>query len=87
MKTFKTRKWLNRDNSASTGSIVIYDGEPCWERAKKHSRHIFLEISDCQNSIRLHKTDQDSKKNWIKKIEDMIDSLQQYVEWLKSKPY
>lgn len=47
-KTFySTRKWLNREESPSTGSIVCYDGEE--DIHDKIYRNLFIEVKDCIN--------------------------------------
>ena len=83
MKTFKLRTWLNKKDSPNTGSLVIYDGESPWKQGKKKDNLCFIEFADCHGKIRLHKTDLDSSKDWIKKIEKIIESLELYVIWLK----
>lgn len=73
---FKSEKWLNKENSPSTGSIVCFDGdveytegvEPC----------MFVEIADCHSKVRLHKSHTDTTEEFINKIDSMINALEKY---------
>lgn len=80
MKKFKIRKWLNNKYSASTGSITIYDGPSSWNKKEKAQ---FIEVADCHVKARLHRTKLDTKEMWLEKVETMINSLEEYKDFLK----
>lgn len=80
MKKFKIRKWLNPKNSASTGSITIYDGPSSWNKKEKVR---FIEIADCHVKARLHQAKEDTKDEWASKVDKMIDTLIEYKKFLK----
>lgn len=79
---FKSETWLNTEDSPSTGSLVCYDGDieysddgeqPC----------TFIEISDCQNKIRLHQAHTDSTTEFIRKIDLLIIHLTKFRNFLE----
>ena len=78
-KKYKKRVWLNKDKSASTGSIVIYDGESPWE---KNCTTRFIEVSSCNNIARLHMCDLDKESDWLYKVKKMAKTLNDYVSFL-----
>jgi hypothetical protein len=80
MKTYQKQVWLNRDSYPSTDSLFIYDGVAHWD-TKKRTRCV--EISNCQDIVRLHMKKLDSKNDWIEKIETLTKELSKYVEFLK----
>lgn len=73
---YKSEQWLNKENSPSTGSIVCFDGdveyteglEPC----------VFVEIADCHQKVRLHKSHTDTTEEFIDKIDSMIIALKRF---------
>jgi len=78
--TFKSEKWLNPLSSPSTGSVICYHGQSPWNKQKE--KIAFVQINDCHNSVRLHKVDSDSKKDFANKIGVLIEELEQYRNYL-----
>lgn len=79
---YKSVMQLNPDNSPSTGSIVCYDGDieysddgvqPC----------VFVEIADCRQKVRLHRTHTDATKDFLSKIDLMINELKKFRNHLE----
>ena len=66
---YNKRTWLNKEGSDYTGSVVAFDGETFWHGEK--FRNTFLQISDCDSSIRLHKKDADTETD----MADFIDKM------------
>ena len=80
MKKFKRKVWLNKKQSASTGSIVVYDGESPWAKGKTTR---FIEVSSCDHSARLHMTNLDTRRDWVRKVKKLTETLQDYLEFLE----
>jgi hypothetical protein len=80
--TYIKKKFLNSDASASTGAIVVYDGQAPWTMKKQRTR--FIEVSDCHQSIRLHQATQDSLSDYTAKVSALIKVLQDYKKHLKT---
>ena len=79
---YNKRIWLNSEDSPSTGNIVCFDGDT------KHNgnvaRNIFVSISDCYNSARLHMTEDDSVEDFVKKITLLRDELTNFINHLNT---
>lgn len=82
MKIFyNKRTWLNTIESDSTGSVVAFDGQvTCGEELVEST---FLEIADCRNKIRLHLTTDDTKEDFIAKMELLKNEVEQFIYHLK----
>lgn len=78
---YNKRTWLNKENSPSTGNIVAFDGETSWKGEKV--RNTFLSISDCNNSIRLHRIEDDSIEDFIDKMELLKSEIALFIDHLK----
>ena len=63
---YNKRTWLNKEVSSSTGNVVAFDSNEEYEG--KPFRNIFLSVSDCHNSVRLHKKDDESISDFIDKM-------------------
>jgi len=85
MKTFNKRVWLNRPDSPSTGSIVVFDGEIQWRSDRPIERESWLEVADCHCKVRLHRCYEDTQSDFLKKVETMRDVLDEYINHLKIK--
>jgi hypothetical protein len=83
MSNFSERIWLNRKGSPSTGSVVTYCGEALWKSHK--DEYMYFELADCNNKVRLHMSDLDTKKDFIKKMEKLHEALGRFIVFLKSK--
>lgn len=83
-KTFySTRTWLNREDSPSTGSVVCYDGE--FESQDNIYRNLFLEVTDCHGSIRLHKSKEDSVEDFVEKMKLLRTEIDKFIEQLENE--
>lgn len=75
---FKSQTFLNSKDSPSTGSIVCYDGdiEYCDEEGMQPC--CFVEIADCHNKVRLHKTHTDTYLDFTNKLDTLINVLTEF---------
>ena len=80
MIRYNKRQWLNSENSPSTGNIVCFDGDITHNG--NIARNIFVSISDCYNSARLHLTEDDSVKDFVEKITLLRDELTSFINHL-----
>jgi hypothetical protein len=82
MSNYCKRIWLNPKQSASTGSVVVFDGKATWGYKKpEHTR--FLELSDCHGKVKLHQCKFETKKTYIKKIKLLYKTIGKYIEHLE----
>lgn len=77
MKIYNKRTWLNKPGSRSTGNVVCFDGEITYH-GKKH-RDTFTSISDCDRTIRLHPTEDDTLMDYIDKLKLLRDDLNLFI--------
>lgn len=83
MKAYKRQVWLNRKGSSSTGSVVAFDGiDKDWEG--ESFRNTFLQINDCNRSITLHKTENDSIYQFVQKLDKLENVIRDFKEHLNS---
>lgn len=79
---YNKRTWLNKPDSPSTGNVVAFDGVTAWKGV--NIRDTFLSISDCNNSIRLHKIDDDSVEDFIDKMKLLKSEIEQFIGYLET---
>lgn len=82
---YNKRTWLNKDNSPSTGSVVAFDGDVSWKG--EIIKSTFLSIADCSVSARLHKTEDDTKQDFIDKMTTLRNDIDEFIEYLKLNEY
>lgn len=76
------RTWLNKQSSPSTGNIVCFDGDTTHNG--NVARNIFVSISDCYNSARLHLTEDDTIGDFISKLTVLRDELNYFINHLEN---
>ena len=81
MSNFKIEKFLNDSDSPSTASVVTYCGKSPWKRLK--GDYLYFELADCSNKVRLHMSDLDTEKDFIRKLERLEGVLSDYIKYLK----
>jgi hypothetical protein len=79
---YNKRVWLNKDDSSSTGNVVAFDGEVTWRDEK--IRSVFLSVSDCNVSARLHKTEDDSVEDFIDKMKMLKSEIELFIDYLET---
>lgn len=77
-KTYNRRMWLNGPKSPSTGSVVAHHSETNW-------LNVFLEISDCHQSARLHKGDHDTVPDFIDKLTLLRNEISRFIRFLEAE--
>lgn len=82
---YNSRKFLNSDNSPSTGSICCYDGAVKFNTMKSREKVMFVEIADCHQKARLHKSGDDTNKDFIDKVKLLRDELNSFIEHLEKQ--
>lgn len=80
---YNKRVWLNKTNSPSTGNVVAFDGMTTWREEK--IRNVFLSVSDCNVSVRLHKTDDDTIRDFVNKMKLLKDEIQLFINHLEKE--
>lgn len=79
-KKFSSRSWLNKKVDPSTGSLCCYYGPAPWSQDKQDT---YLELSDCHNSVRLHKTKLQTNKDFIKKLKSIRKDVDKFIKFLE----
>lgn len=77
------RTWLNKPSSPSTGNIVCFDGDTTHNG--NVARNMFVSISDCYNSARLHLTKDDTIGDFIRKLTVLRDELSYFINLFVSQ--
>ena len=78
---YNRRIWLNKEDSPSTGNLVCFDGMTTWRG--EEIRNTFLQVSDCNWSIRLHKIEDDSTEDFIDKLKLLRDEVDNFISYLE----
>lgn len=81
MKTFKQTTELNSNDSPSTGSVTAYCGKSPWPKAIKE--YMFLEVADCNSKARLHISQIDTRKDFIKKMKRLHKAIGKFITYLE----
>ena len=81
-KSYNKRTWLNKPSSPSTGSIVAFHGPAKYSR-KEADIWTWLEISDCTFKIRLHKTNDDTLKDFVNKLKKLRNAVDDFIKFLE----
>jgi len=83
MKTrYNHRIWLNKKDSPSTGSFVAFDGD--MTHYGNTARNMFVSISDCYQSVRLHLTEDDTIEDFIQKLKVLRDGISNFINHLEN---
>ena len=81
-KNYKRTTELNDIKSASTGSCTAFYGKSPWKAFK--SPYMFFEVADCGGKIRLHNSQIDSRKTFIRKMKRLRKELDSFIEFLEN---
>lgn len=79
---YNKRVWLNKENSASTGNMIAFDGLTTLRKEK--IRNTFLSISDCYSTIRLHPTEDDTMDDFIDKMKILRNNISDFISYLEN---
>lgn len=80
---YNKRTWLNKIDSPSTGNIICFDGYTTWHGDV--IRNTFLQISDCNWAVRLHKTEDDNIDDFINKIKLLHEEIGEFLKYLQKQ--
>lgn len=78
-ETYTSRTFLGKEGTASTSNVVFYSGPPAWKSDNPEQHVQFVSISDCHQSVRLHRTDQESMEDWLNKLRVLRAQLDAYI--------
>jgi len=82
---YNKRTWLNSEDSDSTGSVVAYDGVVTTYDNDEQLPWTYLEIADCRTKIRLHRTKDDTKEDFINKMKLLKNEIELFVNHLEKE--
>jgi hypothetical protein len=75
--------FLEADELPSTSTLVCYEGKPAWaDKDRPDYRDKFVEIGNCHEKIRLHKTDLETDRQFLLKIALLRDELSEFLDYL-----
>lgn len=80
---YSKRVWLNNQKSPSTGNVIAYDGTPKFNDGLYHS--LFLKISDCHQSIKLHMAQYDTERDFINKMKKLRTVIDNFIVHLENE--
>ena len=83
-KSHNEREWLTKIGDPATPSVVSFAGNTIWSGDEHQSEFFLLEISSCHDKVRLHKTSDQTKEDWIEQMEKLHNHIGRYLEFLKS---
>jgi hypothetical protein len=81
-ETYNKRTWLNPVSKDGTSSIVAFNGNVTDFKGKTYPS-TFLEVSDCQNKIRLHQTSDDSREDFVNKMKLLRSEIELFINHLE----
>ena len=80
---YNERVWLNDERLASTGNIIAFKGKTTWNN--KIREETFLQLSDCSVSARLHKTEDETTKQFIDKMKLLRNTVDRFINYLNEE--
>lgn len=80
---YNSRAWLNGQDSPSTGNVVCFDG--ITDYSDGPYRNLFISVSDCHNSARLHKCFDDSIESFIDKLKILRTEIDNFISHLEQE--
>lgn len=82
---YNRRTWLNPLTSDSTGSVVAFEGEVTDLDSGRLYPQIYLEVADCKSKVRLHLTSDDTKEDFIRKMQLLYDEIGMFINHLSQQ--
>lgn len=77
---YSKQEFLNPEKSPSTGAVAAFLGY--FNEDKDDPLAMWLRISDCHNTISLHKADWDTTEEFINKLEKLNMFIEQFINKL-----
>ena len=84
-ETYCKKEFLTDSPEPSTSSVVSFSGLIQWGSNDKPEPVNFLEISNCHEKARLHRTFEMTSGEWISQLQRLQGHIGDYVDYLKSK--
>jgi len=84
IKTYCKKVWIDKPDSPSTDSIVVFDGKMQWREEFPSKRESWIEIEGGDSKIRLCKGCEDTNEDYLQKIKTIRDTLNEYILHLMS---
>lgn len=78
------KEFLTDENEQSTSSVVSFSGMVQWGRNDKPEELHFLEVSNCHEKARLHRTFEMTKEDWITQVKRLRDHINLYLDFLEA---
>lgn len=78
------RKFLNDDKSSSTGFAIAYHGSVDWSSSNL-DKQTFLQIGDCHQIIKLHRSESDTFEDFIDKMKKLKDVVNDFIVYLEKE--
>lgn len=89
LPVYSSKCFLNHEESPSTGSIAAFIGyfPKDGQKPTEDDLAMWLRISDCHQTVSLHKCDFDSVDDFIEKIENIRGFLNRFIYNLNEFKY
>ena len=81
-RKYKRTTELNNKQSPSTGSCTAFYGKSPWKGFK--SPYMFFEVADCHGKVRLHNSQIENRKTFIRKMKRLRKELDSFIEFLEN---
>lgn len=78
---YNSRTWLNGPESSSTGNVVCFDG--ITDYSDGPYRNVFVSVSDCHVSARLHKCYDEPVESFIDKLKLLRTEIDNFINHLE----
>ncbi|MFW6219330.1 MAG: hypothetical protein ACOC33_00550 [bacterium] len=79
------KEFLTPENEPSTSTVVSWAGEVQWNGRQDGKENLFfVEISNCHEKARLHRTYEMTKADWINQIKKLRNHLDEYLNFLEN---
>lgn len=79
------KEFLTDSPEPSTSTVVSFYGDVQWSEYDRDTRLGFVEVSNCHERARLHKTYSMSDKEWYAQVVRLRDHLNRYLEFLEDE--
>jgi len=78
------KEFLTDAPEPSTSAVVSFCGNVQWGKKDKPEPLSFLEISNCHEKARLHRTYEMTAQEWVDQVTRLRDHINAYLDFLKA---
>lgn len=82
IKEYNDKEWLTPIGISSTPSVVSFCGLTLYRKDEDLYKEYLIEISSCHDKVRLHKTGNQTVKDWVAQTELLYNHIGRYLEFL-----